>query len=444
VVLPEGERPASLHIRAGRIERVGDYAQSGSEPGGVPCDNLGDAVVLPGLIDPHVHVNEPGRTEWEGFATATRAAAAGGITLIADMPLNSTPVTTTAAALADKRDAALGQLTVDAAFHGGLVPGNAAELPALLDAGAACVKAFLCHSGLDDFPNATEADLRAAMPALAERGVPLLVHAEVVHGMDAEVPSPVVRYRDFVRTRPRRFEREAVERLIGLCRDTGARVHVVHLADAGCLPALAAARAEGLPITVETCPHYLRFVPEDIPDGAAAFKCAPPIRGDGPALLTALRQGGIDLVASDHSPCLPALKQTGDLATAWGGISSLQLGLGVVRSLAGVVPGGAEVEPVEIARWMSQRPAELLGLGHERGRIAPGCRADLAVADWDAAWRVDAHALQHRHPVTPYDGLELTGRVTRTYLAGQMVYDRGRFPAGPVGQAITEFRHARA
>ncbi|MBI1371116.1 MAG: allantoinase AllB [Planctomycetes bacterium] len=421
VVLPGGERPATIHIRDGLIDSVAPGVDSAAE-------SLGDRVILPGLIDPHVHINEPGRTEWEGFVTATRAAAAAGITLVADMPLNSSPVTTTPGNLAAKISASNGKLAIDVAFHAGLVPGNVGELPALLDAGVVGVKAFLCHSGLDEFPNATRSDLEAAMPLLAARHVPLLTHAEIVH----ELPpmDDPHRYADYLATRPRSFEHDAIAMMIDLCRATGARVHIVHLADTDSLSMFADARREGLPITVETCPHYLYFDPAAIPDGATQYKCAPPIRGDGFRLLAALHDGRIDLVASDHSPCPPAMKETGGrFDKAWGGIASLQLGPSIVRSLGGVTP-------MDLARWMSAAPAKLLGVSGSRGSIDPGKRADLCIMDWDAKWTVDPAKLHHRHPITPYAGCALTGVIERTYLGGLCVYRHGRFAEELHGKVV--------
>jgi allantoinase len=300
VVTPEGERPAAIVVRDGRIESL---APHGHAPRSARVEDVGDRVVLPGLVDPHVHINEPGRTTWEGFASATQSAAAGGVTTLVDMPLNSSPVTTTAAALETKRRAAAGQLWVHVGFHAGLVHGNAGELPALLDAGVLGVKAFLCHSGLDEFPAATAADLAAAMPLLARRGVPLLAHAELT---DEPAPSPKGRsYAAYLASRPATWEEAAIALLLDQARATGCRTHIVHLADAGAVATLRAARAAGVPVTVETCPHYLYFAAEDIAAGDTASKCAPPIREaahrDG--LWQALRDGVIDLIATDHSPC---------------------------------------------------------------------------------------------------------------------------------------------
>ena len=415
VVLPDGERPATIVVRDGVIAAIEPY---GPERG----IDFGSRALLPGLVDPHVHLNEPGRTEWEGFASGTAAAAAGGVTTVVDMPLNSSPVTTTVAALAVKRSASAGQLFVDVAFHAGLVPGNIGEILPLLDAGVRGVKAFLCHSGIDEFPAATRAELEAAMPLLAERGVPLLAHAEIA------TPQPPLadprRYADYLASRPPEFERRAIELLVDLCRKTGCRTHVVHLADADCLPLLADAKREGLPLTVETSPHYLCFAAEEIADGATEFKCAPPIRSadNRERLWQGLRDGVIDLVASDHSPCPPTMKarDSGRFDEAWGGISSLQLGLPIMATEAtrrGFALG-------DVVRWMSEAPGRLAGVATG---LRVGAPANIVVFAADRQWDVDGAALEHRHPLTPYHGRRLHGVVQNTFLRGTLTgIPRGR------------------
>ena len=376
VVTPAGQRPASVKIRGDQIVEVGEYESGEGE-------DLGQLALLPGLVDPHVHLNEPGRTEWEGFATGTAAAAAGGITTVVDMPLNSSPVTTSAAALNIKRTAASGKLHVDVGFHGGLIPGNESQISELLDEGVLGVKAFLCHSGIDDFPAATARELRAAMPLLADRGVPLLAHAELVKPAP-EMSNPQ-RYADYLATRPSSFERDAIELLVDLCRETGCATHIVHLADAGSLPLLDEARQQGLPVTVETCPHYLTFTAEEIPDGATQYKCAPPIRdaANREALWQALSEGVIDFVASDHSPCPPEMKQLseGRFDLAWGGISSLQLSLSVVWTESS--KRGHTL--ADVVRWLCHGPARLIK--REVG-IQPGMKANLVVFDPDTSFVV--------------------------------------------------------
>ncbi len=372
-------------------EKIAGVVAPGDIPSSCPLEDVGDRVVLPGLVDAHVHINEPGRTEWEGFETATRAAAAGGITSLFDMPLNSSPVTTTAEALKQKLEAARGKLRVDCGFYGGIVPGVRGQIGPLAGLGVAGFKAFLCPSGIDEFPNADEADLRDAMPELARAGLPLLVHAELmgaarpveeVTGMDARS------YARYLASRPREWEHAAIRLLIELCRDTGCRVHIVHLSSADAVPMIAQARAEGLPLFVETCPHYLFFAAEEIPDGDPMFKCAPPIREreNRERLWEALQAGVIDTIGTDHSPAPGVLKQleTGDLVRAWGGIASLQVALPAVWTEA----RRRGISITAVAEWMASRPAELLGFSALKGEIAAGRDADLVVFDPDASFTV--------------------------------------------------------
>jgi allantoinase len=442
VVTPEGVRAAAVHVRHGKIARV---ALPEDVPDGVRAINCGDAVLLPGIVDSHVHVNEPGRTDWEGFATASRAAAAGGVTTLVDMPLNSSPVTTTREALDLKVDAVRKRSLVDVGFWGGLVPGQTpAELAGLVQAGVLGFKAFLVPSGIDEFPHVTEADLRLALPELARQDAVLLVHAELpgpidaaAHVWDGGDPREYGRY---LQSRPDAAEVEAIALAIRLCRETGCRVHIVHLSSAEALPLIREARAQRLPVTVETCPHYLTFAAEEIPDGAVEFKCAPPIRSreNRERLWDALREGLIDLIATDHSPCPPAMKgiEAGDFRAAWGGISSLQLSLPAVWTAAR--ERGFSV--TDLAAWMGEGPARLAGLDDRKGRIAPGYDADLVVWDPDAEFRVEPAKLQHRHPLTPYAGRTLAGVVRRTFLRGETIYEEGAFPLSPNGRPILRGR----
>ncbi len=433
VVGSDGVGPATVLVENGRIVSVvSDRPGVMAVAGDVGVVDLGDLVLAPGLVDCHVHVNEPGRTEWEGFESATRAAAAGGVTTVVDMPLNSNPVTIDRRALETKVHACAGQCFVDVGFWGGVVPGNAAALGELAAGGVLGCKAFLVHSGIDDFPNASESDLRASMPILRDLGLPLLAHAELDLGAAAPSADPRA-YSGYLESRPAAWEDAAIRLLVNLARATGCHVHIVHLSSAGSLSTLREARAEGLPITVETCPHYLCFDAESIPEGATEFKCAPPIRDrrNREELWQALFDGVIDFVITDHSPCLPALKlpEQGDFMRAWGGIASLQLGLPAVWSEAR--RRGASL--ADISRWMSARPAAFAGVGARKGRIAPGFDADFVVWDPDAAFRVVAEELFFRHRVSPYLGRELVGAVRQTWLRGQKVFDGGVHPAGPIG-----------
>src|SRR5438034_4568238 len=400
VVTGEGIRPAAVAIADGVITAVHEH---GGPPDAARQMDVGDAALLPGVVDTHVHVNEPGRTEWEGFETATRAAAAGGITTIVDMPLNSIPVTTTPPALELKARAAAGHATVDYAFWGGVVPGNTEQLPPLARAGVRGFKCFLVPSGVDEFPPVAELQLRPAMTTLAGLGLPLLVHAEL--------PGPIARaassrgsdprrYSAYLASRPRAAELEAVDLMLGLCRETGCRVHIVHVSAADTLDRLQQARRAGLRITAETCPHYLTFAAEEILDGATAWKCAPPIRErrNRERLGEGLADATLDPVASDHSPAPPDLKclETGDFVRAWGGVASLELGLAVTWT--GARDRGRDLG--DLARWCAERPARLAGLPR-KGRIAPGCDADLIVFDPDARYTVRPGQLRLRHPLSP-------------------------------------------
>ena len=415
----------------GRIEYVGPDAPAPD----LPLRDFGQLVVSPGLVDCHVHINEPGRTDWEGYATATRAAAAGGVTTLVDMPLNCLPVTTTARALALKLAACQEQCWVDVGFWGGVVPGNTPELPALARDGVLGCKAFMVHSGIDEFPNVSEDDLRAAMPVLRAHGLPLLAHAELDLGARASEEDPRA-YKSYLASRPSAWEDAAIALLIRLCRDTGCPVHIVHLSAASSLPQLMAAKEEGLPISVETCPHYLCLEAESIPDGATEFKCAPPIREheNREALWQGLFQGVIDFVVTDHSPCTPQLKQRerGDFHAAWGGIASLQLGLANVWTHAR--QRGAT--PIELARWTSEAPARFAGLAGQKGRIAQGHDADLVVWDPDASFEVRPEQLFFKHRVSPYLGAQLVGAVRGTFLRGVEVFDGQRHLGEAHGQLL--------
>jgi allantoinase len=437
VVLADAIAPAAIHVRDGTIERVAAWDDV---PAGATLDDAGELAILPGIVDTHVHLNEPGRTEWEGFATATRAAALGGVTTLVDMPLNSIPPTTTREAFAAKRAAARGQCAVDVGFWGGVVPGNSGELPGLVSDGVRGFKCFLVDSGVPEFGWVGEPELQEAMPILAGLGAPLLVHAEVAGPIDYATKrlagADPRRYATYLASRPETAEEQAIAMVTGLCRATGARTHIVHHSAASALPLLAAARAHGLPLTAETCPHYLHFTAEAIPDGATPFKCAPPIReaANREALWRALATGILDMVASDHSPCSPGLKaiEAGDFVAAWGGVAGLQLALSVIWTEAEA--RGHTL--VDVARWMCAAPARLAGFTGKKGAIVAGADADLIVFDDAVATTVTPERVEHRHKVTPYAGETLRGAVVRTYLRGQRIADGGRVLASDTGELL--------
>jgi allantoinase len=420
VYTADGPVAAAILIAGGVIESIQPFDYSSS----APVFDAGDLPVLPGLVDTHVHINEPGRTEWEGFRTATRAAAAGGVTTLVDMPLNSIPATTSVDGLRAKIAAARDQCWVDVGFWGGVVHGNTPEIEPLVKEGVLGFKCFLTPSGVEEFPNVTEADLRQALPELARLRTLLLVHAELPACLRGIADSPVV-YSNYLNSRPRESENQAIALMIRLSHAFGARIHIVHLSSADALPMLRLARAEGLPVTVETCPHYLTFAAEDIPDGATEFKCAPPIREreNNQRLWAALEEGVIDMVVTDHSPCPPQMK-SGDFATAWGGIASLQLSLAIMWSHCGAGP-----RPAQLVQWMSTAPARLAGLANRKGAIAPGLDADLVI------WNPNAPPpeLHHRHKLTPYSP---RGAVEATFLRGQKIYERGSFASTPLGAIL--------
>ncbi|WP_405064319.1 allantoinase AllB [Kribbella sp. NBC_01505] len=415
VVRAAGEQAGAIGIRDGRIVAIAPY-----DAELVAADEVrlaDDEVLLPGLVDSHVHVNDPGRTAWEGFTSATRAAAAGGVTTIVDMPLNSLPPTCDVPALTLKRETAAPQAFVDVGFWGGAIPGNLAQLRPLHQAGVFGFKCFLLHSGVDEFPPLDTAQLEAAMVELAAFDGLLIVHAEDAHSIDHAPPPRGASYQDFLNSRPRAAENQAVAEVIDLARRTGCRVHILHVSSAEVLPLIAAAKADGVRITAETCPHYLTFAAEEIPDGATQYKCCPPIReaANRDLLWAGLRAGIIDLVVSDHSPSTIDLKHldTGDFGTAWGGIASLQLGLPAVWTEA----RRRGFTLAEVVGWMATAPAVQTGL-LKKGRIEVGADADLCVFAPDETFVVDARRLHHKNAITPYDGRTLSGVVRGTWLRG--------------------------
>jgi allantoinase len=414
-VTPDGERPGAVIARDGRIVVLEPFGTP--VPGARDVTVADDEVVLPGLVDTHVHVNDPGRADWEGFATATRAAAAGGVTTIVDMPLNSIPPTVDPAALSTKRKTASGRVHVDVGCWGGAVPGNADDLKDLHEAGVFGFKAFTLHSGVDEFGHLDHDQLADVMRRLAELDALFIVHAEDAAVIAAAPPPVGRRYADFLASRPPEAEHVAIAELLALAAKYGTRLHILHLSAAGALPMLADARAAGVRVTVETCPHYLTFTAEDIPDGATQFKCCPPIRDaeNRSRLWAGLADGVIDMIVTDHSPCTVALKRfdVGDFGLAWGGIAGLQVGLPAVWTQAR--KRGFALR--DVLRWMGERPADLVGLRH-KGRIEPGADADFCVFAPEATFRVDVADLYHRNPVSAYHGTELTGVVRGAWLRG--------------------------
>jgi allantoinase len=444
VVTPQGERDAVVVIEDGMIVGVHDAAEFAGQ---MPVEDLGDVALLPGLVDTHVHINEPGRTEWEGFATATRAAAAGGFTTLVDMPLNCLPETTDVEALELKREAARGQCMVDYALWGGAVDGNQGELESLALEGVPGFKCFLIYPGCDGFTSIDRANLERALPHIARTGLPLLVHAELAGPIDAAVAqlnasgADWQKYATYLASRPDEAELEAISMLLDLCRAYKFRLHIVHLATAKALPMLTAAKIEGLPVTVETCPHYLHCAAEEIADGATLFKCTPPIRSaaNRDALWQALSDGVIDLIATDHSPCPPEMKrlevtqpgqEAGRFDEAWGGIASLSVALPLLWT--DCVRRGFSL--ADLAQWMSAAPATLAGLQGHVGSIEPGKHANFVAFDTDASFTVAAEGLHYRHKISPYMGETLSGVVRSTWLRGERVFADGEFPAAPRGQ----------
>jgi allantoinase len=434
VVTPDAVRPAALLVDR---DRTLDVVAPDQIPPQAELHDFGNAAILPGLVDSHVHINDPGRADWEGFKTATRAAAAGGYTLVVDMPLNCLPATTNIAALEAKRAAAQGRCRVDWMAWGGVVADNPLDIEPLANAGVPGFKCFLVHPGIDGFTMVTEPQLRAALPHVARTGLPLLVHAELPAPIDSATAlltnADWSLYETYLQSRPEEAEISAIRRLLSLCREYEFRLHIVHLSACQALPELRAARSEGLPITVETCPHYLHFAAETIPKGATLFKCAPPVRSreNRERLWQGLRDGTIDLVATDHSPCPPEMKRLaeGDFRTAWGGIASLSVALPLMYTEAS--HRGSSL--IDIARWMSESPSKLAGCHTRKGRLAPGYDADFVVFDPEGEFVVSEDRLHYRHPVSPYLAEKLRGVVKATYLRGRKVFSDGQFPGDPTG-----------
>ena len=440
VVTPKGTRRAAVLVEDGSEGRIRAICDVRDIPADASVADFGRSAILPGLVDSHVHINEPGRTDWEGFATATRAAAAGGYTTLVDMPLNCLPETTTFEALEAKRKAAAGQCLVDWAAWGGAVANNQADLLPLARAGVCGFKCFLIYPGCDGFTMIDREELERALPAIAESSLPLLVHAELAGPIDEAITGLAEAdwssYATYLASRSDEAELQAIRMMIELCRRYKFRLHIVHLSTARALPEIRAAREEGLPLTIETCPHYLYFAAEEIPDGATLFKCAPPIRSaaNREELWQALRDGLIDLIATDHSPCPPEMKRpdAGRFDLAWGGIAGLSVALPVVWTEAS--KHGFRLE--HVIRWMSAEPARLASLSGRAGSLEPGRDANFVVFDPDTEFEVSADALRFRHPISPYVGERLRGAVQATYLRGKPVYQSGRFDSSMRGREL--------
>jgi allantoinase len=443
VLTPEGIRPACLLVEDERIASVRSWSDV---PASATLNDFRDSVLLPGLVDSHVHINEPGRTEWEGFWTATRAAASGGVTTLVDMPLNCIPETIDVDALEAKRAAAFGKTWVDWAAWGGVVHGNSEALPALAGAGIPGFKCFLIHSGIDGFAWVNEDDLRLALRKLRGTGLPLLAHAEIAGPVEAAtsalntIGADWHKYSTYLSSRPDAAEVEAIALLIRLAEEFQTDIHIVHLVSAQAVPLLAEARNRGVPITAETCVQYLWFTAEEIPDGATEFKCAPPIRSaaNREALWAALESGLIDLVATDHSPCPPAMKRRdeGRWDLAWGGIASLGLALPVMGTAMERRGMDLNKGMERLAAWMSAAPAELAGLAGRKGALVAGADADIVVFDPDATWTVTPKSLHFSHKLSPYLGAELRGEVLQTWLRGELVYSLDGFHGSPRGREL--------
>ncbi|OFY65649.1 MAG: allantoinase [Bacteroidetes bacterium RIFCSPLOWO2_02_FULL_36_8] len=431
-MLDDNIQPATIVYSKGKITSV---IKGKPDITNIPVRDVGNSLIMPGLIDPHVHINEPGRTEWEGFETATRSAAAGGITTLMDMPLNSFPVTTTKAAFFKKIKATKKKLLVNCGFLGGLIPQNSPLQDEFLQCGIWGIKAFLTHSGIDEFPNVTSSDLRKALKKIADNGMTLLVHCEIA-GRIKKNTIPENKYSSHLNSRPDSWELNAIRLMVKLCEEYRCRIHIVHLSSANALPVIRQAKEKGLPLTVETCPHYLCFGAEDIPDGDTRFKCAPPIRGwkNNERLWDALKEGLIDFIASDHSPAPPELKclDTGNFKNAWGGITGLQTSLPAVWTEAN--RRGFSV--TDVAKWMSKNPASFLGLGNSKGQIKTGFDADFVVWEPETKFVLEEKALFYKHKISPYCGKKLKGVVTNTIVGGQEVYCKGKFAKPKDGRLI--------
>lgn len=417
-ITPDGVRKAVVIIDEGKIKDILNELPSGN----FSIEEVGDNVLMPGIIDPHVHINEPGRTNWEGFDTATKAAIAGGITSLVEMPLNASPVTTTIKAFEEKLKATKGKLHTNCGFWGGIIPGNENEIEPLIEKGILGFKAFLTHSGIDEFSNVTEDDLKKAMPIIAKYDLPLLVHCELSTPIHHSLFT--IHYKDYLSSRPKKWEDDAIALMIRLCEEFNCRTHIVHLSSADSIEQIKKAKQKNIPLTVETGQHYLYFNAESIKDGQTAFKCAPPIRekANNEKLWQALKDGVIDFVATDHSPAPPELKEieSGDFMKAWGGIASLQFALPVLWTAA--IKNNCSLN--DIAKWLCEKPAILPQL-RSKGKIEIGYDADFVVWNPEEKFIVAEKNIYHKHKITPYLNEELSGVVKQTWIKGEKVFDEG-------------------
>jgi allantoinase len=420
-ITPAGTRKATVLIKDGRILDVVNEIPEGD----FLKEDVGDNVLMPGIVDPHVHINEPGRTSWEGFDTATKAAIAGGITSLVDMPLNSSPVTTTVKAFEEKLQSTTGKLHTNCGFWGGVIPGNEKDIEPLIEKGVLGFKAFLTHSGIDEFPNVTEEDLRKAMPLIARHKLPLLVHCELSSPIPPSLLAIPRSYNNYLLSRPKKWEDDAIALMIRLCEEFNCPTHIVHLSSADSIRQIADAKRKGLPLTAETGQHYLYFTAEQVPDGRTEYKCAPPVREkeNNERLWQALKEGIIDFVATDHSPAPPAMKElvSGDFIKAWGGIASLQFALPVLWTAA----KRHGCSPADIATWLCEKPALLPRLGL-KGKIAKGYDADLTAWNPGKSFIVKEEMIRHKHKITPYLNEELFGVTEQSWLAGEKVFAGGK------------------
>ena len=436
VVINGALTAAQILIENGKITEIADYDAKLA----IKAEDFGDQVIMPGLVDTHVHINEPGRTEWEGFNTGTQSAAAGGITCVVDMPLNCTPVTTSVDALKQKLDSLAGKLWIDCGFWGGVIPDSLDDLDELLSAGVLGVKSFTIHSGIDDFPKVEQQHLSQAIDILAKYNVPYLIHAEL--DSDENEPAEIGdNYQSFLKSRPKSWENDAIDMMIDLAEKAKSKgvlgkIHIVHLSSAEAIPAIKSAQQRGLQLSAESCPHYLTLFAEDIPDGKTLFKCCPPIREqqNREQLWEGLADGTISFIVSDHSPCTPTLKHidTGDIENAWGGISSLQFGLSIIWTEA----QQRSYSLPDVVNWMATEPANFAGLGDRKGKIACGYDADIVIFDPQASYQIDPKMIKYRHKITPYEGRKVSGIVKRTYVRGQLVYSDNQLLGKPIGIPI--------